>query len=103
MVRRLPCGHVGESRLGERRQPRVHLGDRLATVAAAGGNALGHLGMLEEEAQQLAGSVPGPTDNCDVHPTATGPASEWNRAPVCHASSDCRTMAMRAGASCRAL
>ena len=58
-LRDLPGLRRRESRVGERGQRGVSVGDRRAAATPAGGHELAHLGMLMEETQQLAAGISG--------------------------------------------
>jgi hypothetical protein len=45
----------------------MHLADRFARLAPAGGHTLRHLRVLEQETQQLAGRVAGAADDGRLH------------------------------------
>ena len=65
--RGLGRGGAGKPCSRERRQCRVGGTDRLTGTAAAGGDALSDLRVLQQQPQELSGDVAGPADHCDLH------------------------------------
>ncbi len=99
--RRVHRGEGLEPLVGERTQLRVHVAYRLPRLAPARGHPAGHVGMTQQETEQLAAGVAGRANHGDAH-GQTAANSVVGRS-ACHRPIEARTTSTSASASRRAL